>query len=77
MFNGFKNALKDGGGTSKEGSGVNEQLSSHISEHLQRITHTLHPKYTLSLLAINTFIFLVMIAAADYRNPITRDGEEG
>jgi hypothetical protein len=48
-----------------------------IYEHLQQITHTSHPKHTLSPSPIITFVFLVMVAVADYQNPTTKDRVEG
>ena len=42
-------------------------------DHLQRITHTLYPKYTLSSLPITTFVFFVMVAIAYYQNAITKN----
>jgi len=56
-----------------------------MREHLQQITYTPYPKHTLSLslslslspLPITTFIFLAMVVAADYQDPITKDKVEG
>jgi len=52
-----------------------------MREHLQQITYTPYPKHTLSLslspLPITTFVFLVMVAAANYQNPITKNRVEG
>jgi len=43
-----------------------------VPDHLQQITHTLYPKYTLSV-TDNYFIFLVTVAAGDCQNQITKN----